>query len=177
MCGGTGLGPESETPAQGLSPRVRGNQFPVCLPPVVRRSIPACAGEPQIFSRRLGVGAVYPRVCGGTDYDNSPGDVGYGLSPRVRGNLDVYEPPDTRMRSIPACAGEPPARIHCYRGWAVYPRVCGGTPATPSPRPMWQGLSPRVRGNLPHRDDRRGGSGSIPACAGEPTSGAGASSL
>ena len=51
---------------------------------------------------------------------------------------------------------------------AVYPRVCGGTNGAERPITQADGLSPRVRGNLPLdvvcvRDD-----GSIPACAGEP---------
>ena len=50
----------------------------------------------------------------------------------------------------------------------VYPRVCGGTPASLSPPVSQQGLSPRVRGN-PMRSNRTGQRpGSIPACAGEP---------
>ena len=83
---------------------------------------------------------------------NRPGEVG-----GVRG-----------ARSIPACAGEPPAIYGHSVLVRVYPRVCGGTstgdclPAAPL------GLSPRVRGNrftaaASAIDDR-----SIPACAGEP---------
>ena len=50
----------------------------------------------------------------------------------------------------------------------VYPRVCGGTRSR-NPSPTWgRGLSPRVRGNLVHRDTDEGNRGSIPACAGEP---------
>ena len=46
--------------------------------------------------------------------------------------------------------------------------MCGGTGLDDRPAPAWEGLSPRVRGNLDAlayalRDDR-----SIPACAGEP---------
>ena len=53
----------------------------------------------------------------------------------------------------------------------VYPRVCGGTEAAFAPIFRSMGLSPRVRGNQGPPDPHRMGSGSIPACAGEPPSG------
>ena len=51
----------------------------------------------------------------------------------------------------------------------VYPRVCGGTTAVVPYRPLDPGLSPRVRGNPKTTGSNKGGYGSIPACAGEPT--------
>ena len=50
---------------------------------------------------------VYPRVCGGTDLVSRPGDLLQGLSPRVRGNLQVRCDDRRWLGSIPACAGEP----------------------------------------------------------------------
>ena len=52
-----------------------------------------------------------------------------GLSPRVRGNRTTCCSTGLRMRSIPACAGEPPPRLMTMSALTVYPRVCGGTPA------------------------------------------------
>ena len=53
----------------------------------------------------------------------------------------------------------------------VYPRVCGGT-RCPLPFPLRrEGLSPRVRGNLPVPRPSPGSWRSIPACAGEPRKG------
>ena len=115
--------------------------------------------------------SVYPRVCGGTSA--SPPSTGSirGLSPRVRGNRRRCARLGGRVRSIPACAGEPAGGNRGRAVDEVYPRVCGGTsfrvryPCAPS------GLSPRVRGNhiLDRCDDviQR----SIPACAGEPAGG------
>ena len=153
----------------GLSPRVRGNLLEIHDSKPNFRSIPACAGEPSIASIAKSMVEVYPRVCGGTDARIDIPRYVDGLSPRVRGNrLDTsFYPP--RLRSIPACAGEP------HHGWfavgevSVYPRVCGGTQTTTRLRTIAGGLSPRVRGNrrLPRR--RAGYPGSIPACAGEPT--------
>ena len=93
---------------------------------------------------------VYPRVCGGTR-DRCP----------VNGAR--------RLRSIPACAGEPPARSPFHPKHKVYPRVCGGTAKSSGDRSDVIGLSPRVRGNRPLSIPSSSASGSIPACAGEPS--------
>ena len=47
--------------------------------------------------------------------------------------------------------------------------MCGGTPATPTVLLAAVGLSPRVRGNHGTYQQPLEGWGSIPACAGEPT--------
>ena len=153
-----------------------------------RRSIPACAGEPSTHPVRIAQGAVYPRVCGGTNNYGTILHETEGLSPRVRGNRQegVDVPPSPR--SIPACAGEPSPQSPWPPLRGVYPRVCGGT-ATLSPvrrvarglsrvcggtdirlrrDPSGMGLSPRVRGNRPRRTHLHPKHGSIPACAGEP---------
>ena len=107
VCGGTAaMRGRSRRPA-GLSPRVRGNR-PVLLYPLRSiRSIPACAGEPIHGVGSQSHAAVYPRVCGGTEWDGLGWQRSEGLSPRVRGNhlVAAYEVHD--VGSIPACAGEP----------------------------------------------------------------------
>ena len=50
----------------GLSPRVRGNPVRGHYGSVLFRSIPACAGEPLVFTDANVFKEVYPRVCGGT---------------------------------------------------------------------------------------------------------------
>ena len=57
------------------------------------------------------------------------------------------------------------------RGWAVYPRVCGGTCELEPGTAALAGLSPRVRGNPGPGRGGDTGDGSIPACAGEPCRG------
>ena len=66
VCGGTFNQDVHSRKTRGLSPRVRGN--PGSRPPsrLCRRSIPACAGEPDCMSRARTAYRVYPRVCGGT---------------------------------------------------------------------------------------------------------------
>ena len=66
-------------------------------------------------------------MCGGTAYSLPKPLADLGLSPRVRGNPVASRFLSLRVRSIPACAGEPD-RWQRYRSEnRVYPRVCGGT--------------------------------------------------
>ena len=193
VCGGTAALAFLQREREGLSPRVRGNQYHPAPLHATPRSIPACAGEPRIHramgrrhrvyprvcggtlwaTRRrcggTGCGWVYPRVCGGTIHFQ-PIAIGVrGLSPRVRGNRQFGRTAHAFHRSIPACAGEPrlPAPV---RYWVrVYPRVCGGTDRTSTTNSSPWGLSPRVRGNHLLLLQQVFVIGSIPACAGEPS--------
>ena len=92
---------------------------------------------------------VYPRVCGGTRIAQLDEQQREGLSPRVRGNPMARIRQTGFLRSIPACAGEPVRAGSIYYCPGVYPRVCGGTRILLNRRQRRQGLSPRVRGNLP----------------------------
>ena len=168
VCGGTLDRQGITLLSVGLSPRVRGNPS-ACVPDGRDPgSIPACAGEPAPDARQDGAIGVYPRVCGGTARARHAPQGSTGLSPRVRGNHFV-DPLDVGVPgSIPACAGEPRSWRYGRAGSRVYPRVCGGTRATELRLPHVPGLSPRVRGNRCVTRRRRGSSGSIPACAGEP---------
>ena len=108
VCGGTISIVQSRPAQKGLSPRVRGNRRRDAGEIVGVGSIPACAGEPLGASRRSSRSMVYPRVCGGTGRGGLTAGRGGGLSPRVRGNQLRTHPSWGRVRSIPACAGEPP---------------------------------------------------------------------
>ena len=66
VCGGTNLGLSLTEGAAGLSPRVRGNPLRVDPQGGQKRSIPACAGEPNHRAVERLPSPVYPRVCGGT---------------------------------------------------------------------------------------------------------------
>ena len=168
MCGGTLPRRRGHHPAQGLSPRVRGNLRLTGQSAALRGSIPACAGEPYAFPRAWRYFRVYPRVCGGTRVRTCPGCRIYGLSPRVRGNPRSRGTRLLDPGSIPACAGEPPVPAGRPTDRQVYPRMCGGTDSRHSHSDRNRGLSPRVRGN--REGEQAGGinTRSIPACAGEP---------
>ena len=168
MCGGTQVRIRANAVVAGLSPRVRGNRANSIVHRAERRSIPACAGEPQTGQERAARLEVYPRVCGGTRRGPARVQDVLGLSPRVRGNLRRRTKRTPDAGSIPACAGEPACcRAAGSAGW-VYPRVCGGTAASFLRFPVATGLSPRVRGNLHSGPPCPCPCGSIPACAGEP---------
>ena len=152
----------------GLSPRVRGNLGQAVGAEPFRGSIPACAGEPMLGSRTKSRRTVYPRVCGGTASIIAMRRSRAGLSPRVRGNPGQPMPTPTPPRSIPACAGEPLLGDGVLSWKEVYPRVCGGTPASHDYSYAIRGLSPRVRGNRRLKVPGRQLYWSIPACAGEP---------
>ena len=113
---------------------------------------------------------VYPRVCGGTVHDDHTAEIANGLSPRVRGNRRGPTPAPGRRGSIPACAGEPSPDHSRSIHTTVYPRVCGGTSSFGEGDEQVGGLSPRVRGNQHCCTSSIGIEGSIPACAGEPSS-------
>ena len=169
VCGGTWKTLTSPLRLMGLSPRVRGNPQ---LDRAVRAglgSIPACAGEPGVAFGVADVAGVYPRVCGGTVASIRRGAAVGGLSPRVRGNRAQHGWQLTWWRSIPACAGEPGCRLTKTIPKRVYPRVCGGTETANARRLVAAGLSPRVRGNPRRPFLLQHWQGSIPACAGEPS--------
>ena len=106
VCGGNELFVGNLRVGQGLSPRVRGKQWPKTGCYHCRRSIPACAGEtPQIAPITPTI-EVYPRVCGGNMLKLMLELSGWGLSPRVRGKRHLINRPLPHYRSIPACAGE-----------------------------------------------------------------------
>ena len=109
-------------------------------------------------------------MCGGTRRRLADRRIRNGLSPRVRGNPNRYPWEYTLTGSIPACAGEPRSKTSRAARSRVYPRVCGGTSLVVESPSRAGGLSPRVRGNLKRCLVDSLGSGSIPACAGEPQS-------
>ena len=119
------------------------------------------------MQRNPGVQAVYPRVCGGSVPVSSAACVLGGLSARVRGKLSPRRRPPGRCRSIPACAGEARLGYQFRPAFLVYPRVCGGSPASAVTVATGAGLSPRVRGKPATCGSWGWRIRSIPACAGE----------
>ena len=92
-----------------------------------------------------------------------------GLSPHVRGNLDIIEMVVDWHGSIPACTGKPPPWWGCRSAGRVYPRMYGETCRGELMESDEMGLSPHVRGNLFGKGNVRRELGSIPACTGKPS--------
>ena len=170
-CGGTDRAQGSPWQRNGLSPRVRGNRQAYRHRNTRIRSIPVRAGEPLRCRSRPVRRGVYPRACGGTLPVRVEGRGVVGLSPRVRGNRLNMRVGWPMPGSIPARAGEPERAALPLVGKGVYPRACGGTDAPDAQVSAYAGLSPRVRGNPVVGGARRLLYGSIPARAGEPTTG------
>ena len=92
-----------------------------------------------------------------------------GLSPRMRGNLIKPLALTARAGSIPTHAGKPIKVTLPYIPRWVYPHACGETPAEVIHRHAFEGLSPRMRGNLPSFFSPPSAVGSIPTHAGKPS--------
>ena len=153
----------------GLSPRGRGNHFWQSPSRTRFGSIPAWAGKPASLFRPLSRLWVYPRVGGETSKYSENSQWFRGLSPRGRGNhIDVVLE-GTIWGSIPAWAGKPSSTIMpaCYHG--VYPRVGGETLHHHDLQTMYDGLSPRGRGNRTTHHACQARGWSIPAWAGKPS--------
>ena len=170
VCGGTASDLGNVASGKGLSPRVRGNPGHLALEDDAAGTIPACAGEPTALIRRTRKTGDYPRVCGGTAAIPADFTGVWGLSPRVRGNLEGRCGADGDAGTIPACAGEPRRSTRRPISPRDYPRVCGGTWLSNEVDFSLLGLSPRVRGNLSKPGRSLPGTRTIPACAGEPHS-------
>ncbi len=172
MCGATPVEPLGLSCSWGLSPRVRGNLGQRIDRAVNHGPIPACAGQPWTAIGPALRFRAYPRVCGATEGSCVQDLQFQGLSPRVRGN---HHRPACRFPGtgpIPACAGQPNRTHGPGLRRRAYPRVCGATAKAYEAGEKITGLSPRVRGNLGQRADLLGHLGPIPACAGQPASGA-----
>ena len=152
----------------GLSPRGRGNRQRVADSTVRGGSIPAWGGATALTARTsfksLGLSPrgrgnpvptvsplttlrVYPRVGGATQFRRSVPHDAEGLSPRGRGNPPFAAVAGAFIRSIPAWAGQPLARLPGQPPRWVYPRVGGATLCGQPCGPMRWSLSPRGRGN------------------------------
>ncbi len=150
----------------GSSPRVRGTPDGLAGRVALPRFIPACAGNAASPAASAARASVHPRVCGerGAIYW-LPRDSA-GSSPRVRGTLRRGRRPGTRLRFIPACAGNACSGTGCSPNSPVHPRVCGERRTVSRAASRSHGSSPRVRGTPRHPRPRRHAHRFIPACAG-----------
>ena len=149
MCGEQELIWLSLNALRGSSPRVRGTVLTSCRGLVLRRFIPACAGNRTQIQRSRCLMAVHPRVCGEQEAAFVDKLEQVGSSPRVRGTGKL------------AYSGRCPPAVH--------PRVCGEQRNVIAPPDTIPGSSPRVRGTVYARLVHRSGRRFIPACAGNST--------
>ena len=173
--GGTRLGRGSLILRWGLSPPTRGNPCAVVFQRLGVGSIPAHAGEPFCTPPSISRSSVYPRPRGGTPNERQARASASGLSPPTRGNPFHLSVVNLSCRSIPAHAGEPTFGLTIVHTKPVYPRPRGGTIPHCQISSRYDGLSPPTRGNRCPPHPARSPGRSIPAHAGEPAAGHGAS--
>ena len=133
---------------------------------MLRRFIPACAGNRSRRAWKNWRGPVHPRVCGEQDFGYFFGGLGGGSSPRVRGTGDVSSPFHASTRFIPACAGNRVVTQRIANPRTVHPRVCGEQAVGSVSDAFGDGSSPRVRGTATSAMREAFGDRFIPACAG-----------
>ena len=150
----------------GSSPRVRGTARHDQPTPCSDRFIPACAGNSNCITRAHTHTSVHPRVCGEQTSHTVLCPHFSGSSPRVRGTARPIFPCTTRIRFIPACAGNRSLRSSINDSLSVHPRVCGEQPPNGIGCPANRGSSPRVRGTDFTGAQRLVENRFIPACAG-----------
>ena len=168
VCGATTSCQLAAVRPTGLSPRVWGNPDPPAGTRAATRPIPTCVGQPPGGAITRECREAYPHVCGATDTGYVGLQSGWGLSPRVWGNLLAKQQAKIKERPIPTCVGQPDARQEPTDWQKAYPHVCGAT-CLPASQ-MWHhpGLSPRVWGNLASVFCDFLITGPIPTCVGQP---------
>jgi len=139
----------------GPSPRVRGTHgLPLRIEPV-GRSIPARAGNTPARRISSGVISVHPRACGEHEPARTFCAVNRGPSPRVRGTRQKSGAATSRVRSIPARAGNTPRLGLPLLRLSVHPRACGEHATISRDTTRLTGPSPRVRARACGEHDAR----------------------
>ena len=109
----------------GLSPLARGTPFLALFPFLLRRFIPAGAGNTSTLSITTDREPVYPRWRGEHPFIFVSSWRDLGLSPLARGTRTKYPSLNPRRRFIPAGAGNTIETFHAIKQAAVYPRWRG----------------------------------------------------
>src|SRR5436305_288012 len=111
----------------GRSPRARGNPVQRSIPVLLKGSIPASAGKPDLPEATIAVGRVDPRERGETGETALHSYVAPGRSPRARGNPLPVGGAVVGAGSIPASAGKPRKASEYSGPYGVDPRERGET--------------------------------------------------
>ncbi len=109
----------------GSSPRVRGTVALDGLIELVRRFIPARAGNSKMDWIASEAVSVHPRACGEQPSRSPAAFATAGSSPRVRGTGHRQGDRFLGQRFIPARAGNSSRLRRAARGKTVHPRACG----------------------------------------------------
>ena len=145
VCGEHSLPPVLAIYSAGSSPRVRGTCLVDVKADVVRRFIPACAGNMTGRCRGKCCETVHPRVCGEHLPRSLRCILAPGSSPRVRGTWPSHSESAQYGRFIPACAGNMRLASACYATLRFIPACAGNMSGRPRPAAI-SSVHPRVCG-------------------------------
>ncbi len=136
-------------PRCGSSPRMRGKHWRCESPLLLRRIIPAHAGQTAIASRKSPVNADHPRACGANGGRMRASTTSPGSSPRMRGKRLGRRGCRSPTRIIPAHAGQTCAARSTTPNNADHPRACGANIRPSESCLQRNGSSPHMRGKRP----------------------------
>ena len=114
------------------------------------RIIPAHAGQTGASSTTFPHRPDHPRACGANVALVVCCHSMSGSSPRMRGKLDDLRDMLSRLRIIPAHAGQTDTRVETVHIPADHPRACGANCCAAYSRCHIAGSSPRMRGKRRH---------------------------
>ena len=136
-------------------------------PGKLHRIIPAHAGQTDSLTGFFGLMTDHPRACGANLEPVADVFLGVGSSPRMRGKRRGQRHRGSRLRIIPAHAGQ--TRRACFRSspHTDHPRACGANERLAWFVAVEAGSSPRMRGKRPLRLSAVGRRRIIPAHAGQ----------
>ncbi len=154
---------------RGRSPRARRSHELVAPITDGNGSISACAEEPGSLVTLLARVKVDLRVRGGAQTYILRADQSPGRSPRARRSRVTSDEHRQLQGSISACAEEPARAQSPSRATRVDLRVRGGAAESRHHRGTRAGRSPRARRSQASMTEGLIGTGSISACAEEPT--------
>ena len=168
-CGANALFTGGAMAWNGSSPRMRGKRRVLRVDQIVGRIIPAHAGQTRPRVICVALKPDHPRACGANGNGRGRPTDSAGSSPRMRGKPMRWIEQASRIRIIPAHAGQTD-RLFCMMALTTdHPRACG---ANPLPGPGCcrdAGSSPRMRGKLSQVLQIYGQRRIIPAHAGQTT--------
>ena len=130
----------------GSSPRMRGKQQRGGDVGRALRIIPAHAGQTSPDHPEAYKNPDHPRACGANGVTSGAATVLNGSSPRMRGKLVTFKSALTRVRIIPAHAGQTPTGKTTKHSASDHPRACGANVLVEEIRGLAGGSSPRMRG-------------------------------
>ena len=130
----------------GSSPRMRGTLELRGETRVLRRIIPAHAGNSREHFDIVDVFSDHPRACGELEHRSPTGRICGGSSPRMRGTHSRRSGSGRHGRIIPAHAGNSSHRNRNASGLSDHPRACGELSTAAPARADLFGSSPRMRG-------------------------------